>query len=1221
MKKLLKIFTVSFLIVFILLVCLLFTVTNTYITSNYLLTAVNKTLETDIKAKTIKLSLLHSFIEVDSFSFYKKDSEFSIDHGEKIYIKFELLDLFSGKINISQIEIDNLNITINCTENSKSILNSANLARFLRENINSTSLFSYDINSIKIRDLNLTIKKKNEMDFSLKKADIYIPFIRENSNIEVLLTNGDFLLSAPEKLTLHANKTILKIKTHLMENLIPEDIAITLTAKDIQGYVNKKHITTPKLNVTALIKHNGNKFDIKKLNISEFAENNSKISDITLSGYFDIEPFSFNLKINVNPISSTILNSFSNYFLNKTYKNSVLQYSGILELKEKHFLAEGNVFIKNLDYSSFNKKNKKPLNLQLIYKFDFDRQTKELNINKFGVDIKSAEKEIIKINLKNNLSLTIDKNRLRVLSKDSRLSLKINDLNIEWLKNYIPSSLIVHVKKITGNISTELDIVCSRQNILKANIKTYIKNLSIKTGKNITINNINIIDKSAFTINNLLRISLDKNKFYISQADKLLLSGSITGNYNNRKDEGGISINISKLYQDTIELLPITTTIKNKIAEYLKPFRNYHLKIESKIKLHLKKEPIVLDSLTIELQNKSHKAASIELKTPLRITSLSRQFYLITDPFNFNLNFYNFDLSLFNTILNKYQVSVDDGTLSGNFNFATNDIPQEVHTRSVLKINNRSATSFSKKNVDNKDANSDLDEYKYIKIDGNYNAKKLSLTYKYQKFKNIEFEQSADIIFHRLGIINLNSVNTLLKINNNKALSFILSGAISFINKSYHLNLKKIYLSVEQLNNLPIDIAKKTLGIKSLNMTGNMDISKEQNNKALIIKNKLKGKDLSFYLRPETPEEKPFDCTLSSEIKLNKRHIMFNSLNFNLTSAQNNLGYLNGTGLVYTPLTHGTSELKLKFSDIKLKNIISAVNNMAETNIINTNGIDFNIDLAANNVSYGNELKLNLNTNISKIKDKFSIRPIMADINGTNIFATFNSTTGKHSQDSFNATCSFSDMDIVPFLKTYRPLMYDNATGIITDFSLNLSGEKLSEESLRKLLNGNVKTSLSHLSFNDNLADYDILRLLFLPFEILTQVEHLLTISVIPGFFHNVINYSKKIFSNAENLRFRTAILDMNIDDGIVNLKKCYFKGDDDSFDSLKFDGTISLNKELDLNAFIKLDNYVTLPLHIAGKISSPYPDVIGLTSFIKQTILSLFRHDTLYVEDLPEKF
>ena len=1196
MKKLLKIFTVSFLIAFILLVCLLFTVTNTYITSNYLLTAVNKTLNTNIKAKTIKLSLLHTFIEVDSFSFYKKDSEFSIDHGEKIYIKFDLLDLLSGKINISQIEIDNLNVTINCTENSNTIFNSANLAMFLRENINSISLFSYDINSIKIRDLNLTIKKKNKMDFSLKKADIYIPFIRENSDIEVLLTNGDFLLSTPEKLTLHANKTILKIKAHLMENLIPEDIAITLTAKDIQGYVNKKHITTPKLNVTALFNHNGNKFDIKKINISEFAENNSKISDITLSGYIDIEPFSFNLKINVNPISSTILNTFSNYFLNKTYKNSVLQYSGILELKEKHFLAEGNVFIKNLDYSSFNKINNKPIDLQLINKFDFDRQTKKLNINKFGVVIESAEKEIIKIDLKNNLSITTDKNRLKVLSKGSRLSLKINDLNIEWLKDYIPSSFIGHVKKMTGNISTELDIVCNRQNILKANIKTYIKNLSLKTGKNITINNINIIDKSAFTINNLLRISLDKNKFYISQADKLLLSGSITGNYNNRKDEGGISIKISKLYQDTIELLPITTTIKNKIAEYLKPFRNYHLKIGSKIKLHLKKEPIVLDSLSIELQNKSHKAASIELKTPLRVTGLSRQFYLITDPFNFNLNFYNFDLSLFNALLNKYQIAVDDGTLSGNFNFSTNDIPQEVR-------NERSPTSFSKKNVDNKDANSDLDKYKYIKIDGNYNAKKLSLTYKYQKFKNIEFEQSADIIFHRLGIINLNSVNTLLKINNNKALSFILSGVISLINKSYQLDLKKIYLSVEQLNKLPIDIAKKTLGIKSLDMTGNMNISKEQNNKALIIKNKLTGENLSFYLRPEAPEEKPFDCTLTSEIKLNKRHIKFNSLNFNLTSAQNNLGYLNGTGLLYTPLTHGTSELKLKFSDIKLKNIISAVNNRKETNIINPNGIDFNIDLTANNVSYGKKIKLNLNTNISKIKDKFSIRPIMADINGTNIFATFNSTTGKHTQNSFNATCSFTDMDIVPFLKTYRPLMYDNATGIITDFSLNLSGEKLSEESLRKLLNGNVKASLSHLSFNDNLADYDILRLLFLPFEILTQVEHLLSISVIPDFFHNVIDYSKKIFSNAEKLRFRTAILDMNIDDGIVNLKKCYFKGDDDSFDSLKFDGTISLNKELDLNAFIKLDNYVTLPLHIAGKISSPSPDVIGLTSFIPKGI------------------
>ena len=1186
MKKLYKIFLFTFVVAVILIICFFFALSNSYITSNYLLNAVNKTLKINLKAEEVKISLLDSYIELNDFSFYEKDNPVRIDHGKRIYINYKLIDLFSGIININKIEFDELDISISKPPKFKNASLRTGIIKHLKKKIIPHSFVKFDINNIRFRDLNLNIQTEDSSSIILKNADIFIPKLADFSMLDLLLTNAKLTIITNNKLNLNINMLNIQIKTHLKKRLTPTDIATLITAKDIKGKIKDKEIKIPKLVIKTSIEHNENSLQIKNINISEFSkEINKKATNLNINGDVSLKPLSFMLTVNADPISSNILSLFSNYTFNKTYNNTELKYSGKIKYNNNKISSDGNLFIKNLIYSPFNKANIEPLKVDLEYKFDFKQNNRDLNIDKFLLKIKNETKELLGINLKNKLSASLLKNNFKIHSTKSNLSIKVNELNLNNIKNFLPSRITLPLKQITGNISSELNISVAKNNKINALIKTHINDLYLKMDKrNINLENINILDMSEFTINNFFDISIKKNQISISDGRKLLLSGSVTGNYFPTKEEGDLSVRISKFYKEAINLFPFTSDNKKILVNQLNKFENYYLKIDNKIRFKKNIVPILLDRLKLELyNNKNKKTASVELKIPIQIKELKKNYLLSGNPFEFLLNFNTFDLNLLSPFFDNYNIAVKNGKLTGNINVS------------------------SDKNNEN------------MQIVGNYVADAITFFYNNKKFNNITIEQSINMYLQETGIIKMNNLKSLLKIDNNKLLSFGLIGDFSKNSNLYHLIIKDFFLSAEEINKLPIVFFKKILGINSLELTGSINLSKKEIEKETTAITNLKISNLSFDSKENTTNMQKLNGDLNANFLIGKESIDFNKFSLSLAAEKEHLGRLKGSGKIFTPLTSGRSNIKLSLSDLKLKKIISQIKKNKHNINTNFRGIDYSIDLTADNISYGDQLYFNLNTHIAKDESSYSIRPIMADINNTNIFATLNCNTGINSKESFKITASFSNMNIAPFLKMYKPLIYNNATGIINDFTLELYGKNFTRESLKKNLNGNLKASVNHLSFNDNLVDFDVPRLLFLPFEILTQTEQLLSNYIIPDFLNNLIGYSKRIFSNTEKLQFNLGELDLNVNNGIIYLKKCYFEGNDDSFDSLNFNGSISLNEDINVNAYIKLNNLITLPINISGKISKPNPNIIDLTSFIKRTLLTSFKQDAVSLIKVPE--
>ena len=69
----------------------------------------------------------------------------------------------------------------------------------------------------------------------------------------------------------------------------------------------------------------------------------------------------------------------------------------------------------------------------------------------------------------------------------------------------------------------------------------------------------------------------------------------------------------------------------------------------------------------------------------------------------------------------------------------------------------------------------------------------------------------------------------------------------------------------------------------------------------------------------------------------------------------------------------------------------------------------------------------------------------------------------------------------------------------------------------------------------------------------------------------------------------------------------------------LKFDGSIGFNQSVDLNAIIQINEFVIIPIHIAGTVSKPSPDLFNFITFIEANFLKPVGEGVLNVLKTPE--
>ncbi|MCF7889440.1 MAG: hypothetical protein K9L78_04895, partial [Victivallales bacterium] len=1166
MRKFLKLLLIIIIIIPALLISLLFSLSNSYIATNYFLKAINKTFQTNIKAEQVNISFIDSHFQLKNFSCHSSDSEFHISNAKELDVKLNFYELLKGRLYIEKLRLDGANFSLNMFSNTAKKKKKNKLYSTLQNNLADSlpGFLSYNINDMRLTNISgkLTFGNNNSLDIG--KTDIYIPRIKPDTRFDLVIKNCKTKYSSSfSELEILTGRNVFQVTSYLNKELYPTKSNISFSSNNIKTFVHGEKTCIPKIKVSSIVSKNNDKINLKNFRLEEIVSEGKRISIIKLNGSFTYPSCSLNFDIGLTPMSNPLFNIIASSFLKKRYEFSSLKYKGKLAHKSGIFASSGKITIDNLNFGS----NTTPLDTGMNYSITYDSKKRRLSVKELSLKLKKNGTPLLSASISNNLFLTFLKHNIKVSSDMCKGTLNIKNFNLKKLKKLIPFETLPYIKDISGRLSTNIKFSGSKEDYFEVKSSTDIDNLSLTTKDRLKYSDISFSNKANLNVHNLQIVNLVKGKTKITENGRPILEALYSGNYDLKKHYGTLSLKKTKIYPDSISLLPVSNELRKNILDQLSSLSKSHIKAKSKISFDLLNKLLTVYFLNTTFIDNNTMTAYLSIYSPTEIKRDNGKYSIKTPPSHASIIFNDFNLSNLRSLFRKYSPNITKGILSGYLYLIPGTGRNQLNIKGELDTENA-----------------------YIK-------------YKQREFKDLDVKQKIDITVTDFRDIKFNKVKTASYFHEKPLSSFVLDGTLSKAGRQFNINLKDAFISLKNINMLSSGFFNKTTGIKTLDLEGEINITNNQKQNNITVKSNLSGSNLKFSPKVSTKSVEKLSGLIETEFTYSKKNIHLKGLNLSLKKDKTKLGDLNGSGTIKLPLKENKSILKLALKNVKLKKALrlwKKLNFQPPSTGTALKDINFDIEFDADNISYANELNIDLHTNILKKGKSYSVRPILAKINNADLFATFNREY-EDNNNSFALKCKISNLNIRPLLKIYRPSFYSDSTkGSIDMLEMNLSGKDLTEASLKKFLKGKLTASVNNISLKDNIVNFDLIRLLFIPFEVVSQSEQLVSNLLIPNFFNNLFNYSNRIFSNTEQLKLSKGSIDIDIRNSKADINKLWLKSLDKTFSSLSFTGSIYFDETLDLHSSININKNLSLPINITGTVSSPNTDIISFVSLIR---------------------
>jgi hypothetical protein len=178
---------------------------------------------------------------------------------------------------------------------------------------------------------------------------------------------------------------------------------------------------------------------------------------------------------------------------------------------------------------------------------------------------------------------------------------------------------------------------------------------------------------------------------------------------------------------------------------------------------------------------------------------------------------------------------------------------------------------------------------------------------------------------------------------------------------------------------------------------------------------------------------------------------------------------------------------------------------------------------------------------------------------------------------------------------------YNKTDSMIKKINLNLENNNLTTDNMMRNIEGHLQASLVNLSLPSELQEYDIVKAIFLPLNIIASInDYDNTQKDLPLYFKKVSMSADRVISGTTTLNFRSADIDLTLKNNTLHLNKTDFKdGVRSPIENLYITGTIDNNKYISLKTNTTIAK-VQIPLIIWGTMEKPNP------------IISTFKSDLL---------
>ena len=419
------------------------------------------------------------------------------------------------------------------------------------------------------------------------------------------------------------------------------------------------------------------------------------------------------------------------------------------------------------------------------------------------------------------------------------------------------------------------------------------------------------------------------------------------------------------------------------------------------------------------------------------------------------------------------------------------------------------------------------------------------------------------------------------------------------------------------LNDLSMSVVKNVLGIKTLFLDGFINFDYTNGGRDFIFETKLRGDDLSFYETKDAPKLPLISSNIEAYLVKEKDEITFKKFICNLnipkgidvsgdyraeSKQSNRINFQKSDRSQYIPsgrlanlavngklcLQPGSERTKLKvFSEgMALKELIKIFNSIEGVFVINLKNANVDADLYLQNITYGADLTLDCKADVS-IKNGFlKVDPMYLTLNNTPVSGAVKYDFNANENNYFYLAANASNIELPPLLCAFGSDIYSKSEGTISSFSAEMEGKGFTTKALERGFKGKLEADFENISLPDNTSQFDYVRLVFIPIEVIAQINNLFGDINLPFFFNNLIQYSNDVFSQTKNLDLTSGKINLVAKDGKVNIDECVFKGDGNPISKLVFNGAIGFDQSIDINAIVKINKIIIIPINIGGTVS-----------------------------------
>jgi len=609
-----------------------------------------------------------------------------------------------------------------------------------------------------------------------------------------------------------------------------------------------------------------------------------------------------------------------------------------------------------------------------------------------------------------------------------------------------------------------------------------------------------------------------------------------------------------------------------------------NVNIKSDLNYNFSKEEIKTNTFNMVIRDKGKKTVELSLLGKFLITWFDNKFsFKSSCSPAANLVIDGFDLSIIENIIARY---CDFHLLKG--------------------IMNSNIDAF----VENKSGN--------LEIKGSADISKGSGIFNKQQLNDLDLRQEAELDIASFEDIFIKKSETTLFVNSEEAIRLETTGKVNFYKQKGNVRVGIKQLSTGALNKLHISFIKNILGIRELSLNGFIKFDYKEGGRDFILESKLKADDLSFFEVKDAPDIPLISGSLETYLIKERNTLILKKFIFNLDAPKSRIGNLAAAGKLYMSGLE-RSKLKLYSEGIELKELITIFNSIAGVFNINFENVNLGTDLDLKNITFGPYLTFDCAGAISLDKGLLNADPIYVSINKASILGKIVYDFNAANNNYFNISANASNIDIYPLLSTYDPDVYSNAKGRISRFSMALEGNGISLRNLEKSFKGQVTAVFHDVSIPDNPERNDYIRLLFIPIEVVAQMNVLFGSVNFPIFFNDLVKYSRDIFSRMQNLNLVYGNIYLIAENGKIHFKECFFNSYSNPVSWLKFNGSVGFDRTLDMNTKVKFDNIFIVPLHVSGTVSDPKPDFFDFITAVEDEVSGSGRNDIIDALKLPD--